>query len=44
VEPTALRTAENWIAARRTAWEQRLDRLGEYLAEHPDEPPKRSRQ
>jgi DNA-binding transcriptional ArsR family regulator len=44
VEPAALRTAEGWIAERRTAWEQRLDRLGEYLAEHPDEPPKRSRQ
>jgi DNA-binding transcriptional ArsR family regulator len=38
VEPAALRTAESWIAARRTAWEQRLDRLGEYLAEHPDGP------
>jgi DNA-binding transcriptional ArsR family regulator len=38
VEPAALRTAEGWIAERRTAWEQRLDRLGEYLAEHPDGP------
>ena len=38
VEPAALRTAEDWIAERRTAWEQRLDRLGEYLAEHPDGP------
>ncbi len=38
VEPAALRTAEGWIAARRTTWEQRLDRLGEYLAEHPDGP------
>jgi DNA-binding transcriptional ArsR family regulator len=44
VEPAALRTAEGWIAERRTTWEQRLDRLGEYLAEHPDEPPKRSQQ
>jgi DNA-binding transcriptional ArsR family regulator len=33
IEPTALRTAEQWIAERREAWEQRLDRLGEYLAE-----------
>jgi DNA-binding transcriptional ArsR family regulator len=41
VEPAALRTAEGWIAERRTAWEQRLDRLGEYLAEHPDGPPKK---
>jgi DNA-binding transcriptional ArsR family regulator len=38
IEPTALRTAERWIAERRTSWERRLDRLGEYLAEHPDEP------
>ena len=44
VQPTALRAAEGWIAARRTAWEESLDRLGEYLAEHPDEPPKRSKQ
>ena len=41
VEPAALRTAEGWIAERRTTWEQRLDRLGEYLAEHPDGPPKK---
>ena len=32
IEPAALRTAERWIAERRTAWERRLDRLGEYLA------------
>ena len=38
VEPAALRTAEQWIAERRASWERRLDRLGEYLAEHPDEP------
>jgi DNA-binding transcriptional ArsR family regulator len=36
VAPGALRTAEQWIADRRTTWERRLDRLGEYLAEHPD--------
>ena len=41
VEPAALRAAEGWIAARRTAWERSLDRLGEYLAEHPDGPPKK---
>ena len=34
VEPAALSRAEQWIAARRTAWEQRLDRLGDYLAQH----------
>jgi DNA-binding transcriptional ArsR family regulator len=30
----AMRTAEDWMAARRLEWEARLDRLGEYLAEH----------
>ena len=38
VEPTALRTAEQWLAERRTFWEASLDRLGEYLAEHQDQP------
>jgi DNA-binding transcriptional ArsR family regulator len=38
IEPKALRTAEQWITVRRTIWERRLDRLGEYLAAHPDEP------
>jgi len=38
IEPAALSTAEQWIAARRTAWERRFDRLGDYLAEHPDQP------
>jgi DNA-binding transcriptional ArsR family regulator len=33
IEPAALRTAEHWIAERRAAWERRLDRLGELLAE-----------
>lgn len=32
IEPKALRTAEQWIAARRTMWERRFDRLGDYLA------------
>jgi DNA-binding transcriptional ArsR family regulator len=36
IEPAALRTAEHWINERRTLWERRLDRLGDYLAEHPD--------
>jgi DNA-binding transcriptional ArsR family regulator len=36
IEPKALRTAERWISERRTTWERRLDRLGEYLAEHPE--------
>ena len=31
MQPGALSQAEQWINARRTEWEQRLDRLGEYL-------------
>jgi DNA-binding transcriptional ArsR family regulator len=38
IEPKALRTAEQWISERRTIWERRLDRLGDYLAEQPEEP------
>ena len=38
IQPAALRAAERWIAERRTVWEQNLDRLGQYLAEHPDAP------
>ncbi len=33
IEPTALRAAEVWVTSQRTAWEARLDRLGEYLAD-----------
>ena len=33
LDPAALRTVEQWIAERRTSWERRLDRLGDYLAE-----------
>ena len=32
VEPSALRAAEAWITDQRTAWETRLDRLGDFLA------------
>jgi DNA-binding transcriptional ArsR family regulator len=39
IEPTALRTAEDWIVGQRTAWERRLDRLGDYLAEDPEHEP-----
>jgi DNA-binding transcriptional ArsR family regulator len=39
ITPAALRTAEQWIAERRTTWEHRLDRLGAILAEdQPDAP------
>jgi DNA-binding transcriptional ArsR family regulator len=31
IELAALRSAESWIAERRTLWERRLDRLGDYL-------------
>ena len=32
IEPDALRAAEAWVTGQRTAWESRLDRLGDYLA------------
>jgi DNA-binding transcriptional ArsR family regulator len=32
IEPDALRAAEAWVTGQRTAWETRLDRLGDYLA------------
>jgi DNA-binding transcriptional ArsR family regulator len=38
IEPAALRPVEQWIGARRSSWERRLDRLGEYLADGNDEP------
>jgi DNA-binding transcriptional ArsR family regulator len=41
VDPHALQLVEHWVHARRAEWENRLDRLGQYLAEHPDEPRKR---
>jgi DNA-binding transcriptional ArsR family regulator len=43
IEPAALRPVERWITARRSDWEDRLDRLGEYLAENDDESPERSK-
>ena len=33
IEPKALSLAEQWINERRTSWERRLDRLGEFLAD-----------
>ena len=35
IEPSALKTVEQWITERRTVWERRFDRLGQYLADHP---------
>jgi DNA-binding transcriptional ArsR family regulator len=43
IESKALRMAERWVSERRTAWERRLDRLGEYLAEHPEATERRSK-
>ena len=40
IEPAALRIAEDWIGRQRTTWEHKLDRLGDYLTEHPDIPDK----
>jgi DNA-binding transcriptional ArsR family regulator len=39
LEPATMREAERWIAERRTEWERRLDRLGEYLAQTSSEQP-----
>jgi len=39
VVPATLRSAEQWIADRRSLWERRLDRLGEVLAAQPEESP-----
>ncbi len=44
IESSALQTAEQWISQRRTGWEERLDRLGEYLAEHPEHPGQQTQQ
>jgi DNA-binding transcriptional ArsR family regulator len=38
IEPGGLQPAEQWIAARRTAWERRLDRLGEILTSIQQQP------
>jgi DNA-binding transcriptional ArsR family regulator len=41
INAAALRSAESWIAERRTLWERRLDRLGDYLADAADGGPSR---
>jgi len=38
INPVALRSAEDWIAGRRTMVERSLDRLGDYLAKTADQP------
>jgi DNA-binding transcriptional ArsR family regulator len=44
IEPQALRSVERWIAARRSSWERRLDRLGDFLDEQldPETPARKS--
>lgn len=37
IEPATLRLAEAWLGRQRTAWENRLDRLGDYLTETTEE-------
>jgi DNA-binding transcriptional ArsR family regulator len=39
IEPAAFSLAEQWINQRRTAWEGRLDRLGEHLKRYPEGEP-----
>ncbi|RYZ06433.1 MAG: transcriptional regulator [Myxococcales bacterium] len=39
----ALRTAQHWIEQRRSSWERRLDRLGDFLAESAPAPRKKPR-
>ena len=43
IEPAALRPVEQWISARRSSWERRFDRLGDYLAESENAPAKGGR-
>ena len=40
MEVGAMSLAEHWINQRRTDWEARLDRLGDYLRKHPQGDPK----
>jgi DNA-binding transcriptional ArsR family regulator len=37
LELKRLTTVQDWITARRTGWERSLDRLGDYLAAHPED-------
>ena len=38
INPAPLKSAENWIAERRSLWERRLDRLGELLTDADESP------
>jgi DNA-binding transcriptional ArsR family regulator len=35
INKKALQSAEQWLSRRRTTWERRLDRLGDFLKEKP---------
>ena len=37
LDTSAMSLAERWINDRRTQWERRLDRLGEFLEQTPDD-------
>jgi DNA-binding transcriptional ArsR family regulator len=43
LELKRLTTVQDWITARRASWERNLDRLGDYLAAHPEEPKKETK-
>jgi DNA-binding transcriptional ArsR family regulator len=43
MQESALRSAEHWINERRSSWERRLDRLGDFLAETAPSPKKKTR-
>ena len=36
LDTATMSAVERWMADRRAVWERRLDRLGEFLDEHPD--------
>jgi DNA-binding transcriptional ArsR family regulator len=44
IDLVALRSAESWLSERRSLWERRLDRLGDYLADASDSPSRGSDQ
>jgi DNA-binding transcriptional ArsR family regulator len=43
IDATVLRQTEEWIAERRSTWERRLDRLGDYLADEDESTDRRKK-
>ena len=43
IDAAVLRQTEEWIAERRSTWERRLDRLGDYLAEQDESTERRNK-